>query len=104
MTYAIVVSSIWRFQISQNGTHAYQLYNVDTLSLFVKSDNAEVRLLGIVCSIIPCFKSGNIIVIPDVKKVWDENRDYFYPMPINERSLNNNLKQNQGWDDVFPKI
>lgn len=43
--------------------------------------------------------SGNIVVRPDVKKVWDENRDYFYPIPINERSLNNNLKQNPGWDD-----
>lgn len=30
---------------------------------------------------------------------FDENRDYFYPIPINERSLNPNLKQNPGWND-----
>lgn len=43
--------------------------------------------------------SGNIVINPQLKKEWNENRDYFYPIPINERSLNRNLKQNPGWDD-----
>ena len=30
---------------------------------------------------------------------FDEVRDYLYPIPINERSLNNNLTQNPGWVD-----
>ena len=30
---------------------------------------------------------------------FDEERDYLYPIPINERSLNPNLAQNPGWDD-----
>ena len=30
---------------------------------------------------------------------FDEVRDYLYPIPINERSLNNNLTQNPGWAD-----
>lgn len=30
---------------------------------------------------------------------FDETRDYLYPIPINERSLNHNLKQNPGWKD-----
>ena len=30
---------------------------------------------------------------------FDPVRDYLYPVPINERSLNNNLTQNPGWDD-----
>ena len=30
---------------------------------------------------------------------FDETRDYLYPIPINERSLNNNLTQNPGWND-----
>ena len=30
---------------------------------------------------------------------FDEERDYLYPVPINERSLNPNLTQNPGWDD-----
>lgn len=30
---------------------------------------------------------------------FDENRDYYYPIPSDERSLNPNLTQNDGWDD-----
>jgi len=30
---------------------------------------------------------------------FNEERDYLYPIPINERSLNHNLTQNPGWND-----
>ena len=30
---------------------------------------------------------------------FDEGRDYFYPIPLDDRSLNHNLTQNPGWDD-----
>ena len=30
---------------------------------------------------------------------FNEARDYFYPIPIDERSLNPNLTQNPGWND-----
>lgn len=30
---------------------------------------------------------------------FSETRDYLYPIPINERSLNKNLTQNPGWND-----
>ena len=32
-------------------------------------------------------------------RVFDESRDYLYPIPSNERQLNHNLTQNPGWDD-----
>ena len=43
--------------------------------------------------------SGNIVVNPHLSKEWDENRDYLYPIPSNERSLNPHLTQNPGWND-----
>ena len=43
--------------------------------------------------------SGNIVVNPHLPKVWNEERDYLYPIPINERNLNKNLTQNPGWND-----
>lgn len=43
--------------------------------------------------------SGNIVVNPHLAKEWNEKRDYFYPIPSNERNLNQNLAQNPGWDD-----
>lgn len=44
-------------------------------------------------------ESGHIVINPHLPKVWDEKRDYFYPIPINERNLNKNLTQNPGWND-----
>lgn len=34
-----------------------------------------------------------------VRAGFNEERDYLYPIPINERSLNKNLTQNPGWND-----
>lgn len=33
------------------------------------------------------------------RTAFNEERDYLYPIPINERSLNHNLTQNPGWSD-----
>ena len=35
----------------------------------------------------------------NVAHVFDENRDYYYPIPTKERQLNPQLKQNPGWND-----
>lgn len=43
---------------------------------------------------------GNIICHGQINRKWDENRDYLYPVPINERSLTGGaLSQNPGWKD-----
>ena len=36
---------------------------------------------------------------PQTSHVFDENRDYYYPIPSSERSLNPNLTQNPNWKD-----
>lgn len=41
--------------------------------------------------------SGNVIINAHIKKVFDEGKDYFYPLPIQELELNKNLTQNPGW-------
>lgn len=43
--------------------------------------------------------SGYIIANPIVDGNWNDERDYYYPIPIDERSLNPNLTQNKGWND-----
>lgn len=35
----------------------------------------------------------------EVARSFNEHRDYYYPIPSDERSLNPNLTQNEGWDD-----
>lgn len=43
---------------------------------------------------------GRILNLPDITKVWNENRDYYYPIPLEELTLNRNLQQNPGWDSI----
>jgi len=43
--------------------------------------------------------SGYVIANPVVDGNWNDEKDYYYPVPINERSLNPNLTQNKNWDD-----
>ena len=43
---------------------------------------------------------GNVFFHSVIERAgFNENRDYLYPIPINERSLNPNLTQNPGWVD-----
>ncbi len=44
-------------------------------------------------------ESGCIVINPHISKTWDEKKDYFFPIPIQERLLNPNLTQNPGWED-----
>lgn len=44
-------------------------------------------------------ESGCMQINATQVKKWDEEKDYFYPIPIQERLLNPNLTQNPGWDD-----
>ncbi|WP_373123518.1 RagB/SusD family nutrient uptake outer membrane protein [Bacteroides caccae] len=44
--------------------------------------------------------SGNLIVHQSIRRVWNEDRDYFYPLPTKDRILTNGLlTQNPGWND-----
>lgn len=50
--------------------------------------------------ILSADNSGYIYYHKNIKRTeFSEVRDYLYPIPINERSLNHNLTQNPGWDD-----
>ena len=44
--------------------------------------------------------SGYVDTHADVSHVFNEERDYLYPIPINDITLNPNLKQNPGWYDI----
>ncbi|WAC09301.1 RagB/SusD family nutrient uptake outer membrane protein [Dyadobacter pollutisoli] len=43
-------------------------------------------------------KGGNIIINGHITKKFDENKDYLYPIPKQERLLNTNLSQNPNWE------
>lgn len=41
--------------------------------------------------------SGNILTNRNIAKSFDENRDYLWPLPIEDLTLNTNLTQNPNW-------
>ncbi|QRX62687.1 RagB/SusD family nutrient uptake outer membrane protein [Dysgonomonadaceae bacterium zrk40] len=41
---------------------------------------------------------GYLLPQPFTIKTFNENRDYLYPIPLNELSINENLVQNPGWN------
>lgn len=41
---------------------------------------------------------GNVLIQPYAIKTFNEDRDYLFPLPLNELTLNKNLKQNPGWN------
>jgi hypothetical protein len=43
-------------------------------------------------------KGGNIVINGHITKKFDENKDYLYPIPKQERLLNTNLSQNPNWE------
>lgn len=44
--------------------------------------------------------SGYVVPHPEKQEKWVEERDYYYPIPISDRSLTGGaLTQNPGWDD-----
>ena len=46
---------------------------------------------------------GNIIIHTDYKRVWNEDRDYLYPVPTDDRVLTQGaISQNPGWNDNLP--
>lgn len=47
--------------------------------------------------------SGYVLVHSDIIHSWNEDRDYLYPIPIEERILTQGaLTQNPGWNDGLP--
>ena len=45
-------------------------------------------------------ESGNVNPYKNLSCKWDDNRDYLYPIPTDERNLTNGaLTQNPGWND-----
>lgn len=70
------------------------------------SENAPVQLkIGEDIFLSGCFEtpavySGNVVALSTLNYVFDEDRDYLWPVPAAQRTLcGGRLTQNPGWDD-----
>ncbi len=93
--YGIYFPGPGEYDINGDGKLDYCLYEGD-----VKPDSKATSILKIGSEILLSNgTSGYVEPHKGETHSFDENRDYYYPIPSDERSLNPNLTQNDGWDD-----
>lgn len=93
--YGIYFPGPGEYDINGDGKLDYCLYEGD-----VKPDSKATSVLKIGSEILLSDgKSGYVEPHKGETHSFNEARDYYYPIPINERTLNKNLTQNDGWDD-----
>lgn len=84
------------YDLSGDGVTDVVLYTGDT-----KPDKKDAQVYKIGSDIVLTEgESGYVDYHHNISRTaFNEERDYLYPIPINERSLNPNLTQNPGWND-----
>ena len=93
--YGIYFPGAGEYDLNGDGKLDYCLYEGD-----VKPNSSATSVLKIGTDIILSNgASGYVQPHKAETRSFNEGRDYYYPIPINERSLNPNLVQNDGWDD-----
>ncbi len=84
--------SIGKFDIDGDGKEDVWIYEGD------RPSQSGIQLLKLGSEILlENGKSGNVVINNHIQKVFDENKDYLFPLPIQELELNPNLTQNPGW-------
>ena len=87
------------------GVGEYDLDNNGTVDLVIYEGTSPTRITGIQYQKLGELvlengrNGGRIVNLPDILKKWDEDKDYYYPIPTQELQLNPALKQNPKWDE-----
>ena len=89
------------YDLDQNGTIDLSLYTTTKPKYDSKNPKyADAVILKIGDEILLSEgTSGYVDPQQKSQHIFNEDRDYYYPIPSDERSLNKNLTQNPGWDD-----
>ncbi|WP_041891943.1 RagB/SusD family nutrient uptake outer membrane protein [Myroides profundi] len=86
-----------------NGPGKYDLDNNGKTDIYLyegsrPTENVQGVYYAKLGSDIHLNQNNSIDPFPNNKnRTWNENKDYLYPLPIQELQLNTNLKQNPGW-------
>lgn len=101
--YGIYFPGAGQYDLDKNGTIDVWLYGASEAQPTVDKTNPMLAACAVlrIGSDIFLSEGTSGYVDPQQKSehTFNEGRDYFYPIPIDERSLNPNLTQNPGWDD-----
>jgi hypothetical protein len=80
------------YDLDRNGTIDVQIYTTTR-----PSGTSVLLKLGSDIDLEKGTSGGNIVVNKNIAKKFNEDRDYLYPVPVQEMLLNSNLTQNPGW-------
>lgn len=92
----IYFPSVGNYDLNSDGTNDLCIWsgskpNSATGLLLLELDNEIILTEG---------TSGNVLLHSNLTRTWNEERDYLYPIPSNQRVLSGGaLTQNPGWDD-----
>ncbi len=95
--YGIYLPAVGVYDIDENGTKDFEVFTDasttgDGAAKVARKLNSEVFLTE--------DTKGCIWLHKNVVRTWNENRDYLYPIPKDDRKLTSGaLTQNPGWDD-----
>lgn len=92
--YGMYFPGVGTYDLDGNGTIDLEIYaEAATSSAAVKSKLGKDIILA-------DGDSGMVLLHSGIERKWDENRDYLYPIPSDERNLTGGaLTQNPGWND-----
>lgn len=88
------------YDLDGNGTVDVYIYDSET----APGNKADVLYLKLGTDIVLSEKtSGNLLAHSTTHRIWNEERDYLYPIPTDDRVLTQGaISQNPGWDDGLP--
>lgn len=88
------------YDLDGNGTVDVYIYDSET----APGNKADVLYLKLGTDIVLSGKtSGNLLAHSTIHRTWNEERDYLYPIPTDDRVLTQGaISQNPGWDDGLP--
>ncbi len=88
----IYFSSLGGFDFDNDGSVDVYLHDGDASG----APTSTQTLINVTERTLTNGTSGYLDPIPETR-IFDESRDYFYPIPIEDLNLNENLTQNPGW-------
>ena len=88
------------YDLDGNGTVDVYIYDSET----APGNKADGLYLKLGTDIVLSEKtSGNLLAHSTTHRIWNEERDYLYPIPTDDRVLTQGaISQNPGWDDGLP--
>ena len=94
--YGMRLDGVGEYDLDRNGTVDFVVYEGDapaTAQGVVYKSLSELNLSS--------GTEGNIVLHSDIKRSFDESKDYLYPIPTEDIVLTQGVvKQNPGWDDM----